>query len=244
MTSLSLIEGCNSPLHSLENSHNYTTIMSTFPPLKWTDKLSKPIRRSKPISESFAPITLRNGLNFLPLLNSTITPPDICSSTKVSPFSLMLGYEPCTYPPLRKTILPALENCLSLLEEAWKEALTAHDSTCWIITEWSSQRFTPWKVGDKVWLEATHLHLHYLSRKLAPKCHGLFKITQVLSPLMYHLQYTSLPHGKSMMSSMPPFFPLIMRRMTWTQLLLTSSWYNWCQRRIWNWLDHSSLWQW
>ena len=40
------------------------------------------------------------------------------SSTKVSPFSLMMGFEPCSYPPLGKTFLPALENCLSSLEEA------------------------------------------------------------------------------------------------------------------------------
>ena len=55
------------------------------------------------------------------------------------------------------------------------------------MTEQFSQRFTPWKVGDKVWLEATHLHLHYPSKKLAPKHHGPFEITQVLSPLIYHL---------------------------------------------------------
>ena len=55
------------------------------------------------------------------------------------------------------------------------------------MTERSSQRFSPWKVGDKVWLEATHLCLHYPSKKLAPKCHDPFGITQVLSPLTYCL---------------------------------------------------------
>ena len=55
------------------------------------------------------------------------------------------------------------------------------------MTKCSSRRFTPWKVGDKVWLEATHLCLHYPSKKLAPKCHSPFEITQVLSPLTYHL---------------------------------------------------------
>ena len=50
------------------------------------------------------------------------------SSTKASPFSLMLGFEPRSYPLLGKMFLPALENCLSFLEEAQKEALVAHDS--------------------------------------------------------------------------------------------------------------------
>ena len=110
------------------------------------------------------------------------------SSMKTSPFSLLLGYKPHSYPLLRKTFLPALENCLSFLEEAQKEALAAHDSAHWIMTQQFSQRFTPWKVGDKVWLEATHLHLHYPSKKLTPKHHGPFKITQVLSPLTYCLR--------------------------------------------------------
>ena len=109
------------------------------------------------------------------------------SSTKVFPFSLMLGFEPCSYPLLGKTFLPALENCLSSLEEARKEALAAHNSAQRIMTERSSRRFTPWKVGDKVWLEATYLHLHYPSNKLTPKHHSPFEITQVLSPLTYHL---------------------------------------------------------
>ena len=52
----------------------------------------------------------------------------------------------------------------------------------------SSHRFIPWKVGDKVWLEATHLHLHYPSRKLASKCMGPFEISCVLSPLIYQLK--------------------------------------------------------
>ena len=51
--------------------------------------------------------------------------------------------------------------------------------------------FVPWKTGDKVWLEATNLRLHYPSRKLAPKRHGPFEIIQVLSPLMYKLQLPS-----------------------------------------------------
>ena len=53
--------------------------------------------------------------------------------------------------------------------------------------ERNTQSFSPWKVGDKVWLEATNLRLNYPSRKLAPKRQGPFKIAQVLSPLTYCL---------------------------------------------------------
>ena len=50
------------------------------------------------------------------------------SSTKVSPFSLILGYDPRIYPPLGKTFIPALENRLSSLDSARKEALAAHET--------------------------------------------------------------------------------------------------------------------
>ena len=53
--------------------------------------------------------------------------------------------------------------------------------------ERNTQNFSPWKVGNKVWLEATNLCLNYPSRKLAPKRQGPFEISQVLSPLTYHL---------------------------------------------------------
>ena len=57
---------------------------------------------------------------------------------------------------------------------------------------YTTQCFSPWKVGDKVWLEATHLRLQYPLQKLAPKQHGPFKIVQVLSPLTYQLRLLSI----------------------------------------------------
>ena len=48
-------------------------------------------------------------------------------------------------------------------------------------------KFIPWKGGDKVWLEGKNLHLHYPTKKLVPQREGPFKISQVVSPLAYHL---------------------------------------------------------
>ena len=74
------------------------------------------------------------------------------------------------------------------LEEAWKEALATYETAHQIMKKQSTRNFSPWKVGDKVWLEATNLHLHYPSWKLFPKKQGPFEISQVLLPLTYHLQ--------------------------------------------------------
>ena len=69
-----------------------------------------------------------------------------------SPFSLIYGYEPCSYPALGKTFLPALEEYLSQLDSAQKEALAAHESAQRLMASHTTQHFHPWKVGDKVWL--------------------------------------------------------------------------------------------
>ena len=53
---------------------------------------------------------------------------------------------------------------------------------------WVTSKFMPWKMGDKVWLEGKNLHLHYPTRKLVPRRKGPFEISQVISPLAYHLQ--------------------------------------------------------
>jgi hypothetical protein len=52
-------------------------------------------------------------------------------------------------------------------------------------------------LGQRVWLDAMNLKLPYGSVKLAPKRHGPFQITQVISPVAYRLalppQWTIYP---------------------------------------------------
>jgi Chromo (CHRromatin Organisation MOdifier) domain len=45
-----------------------------------------------------------------------------------------------------------------------------------------------YKLGNQVWLEATHLKLHYQKTKLAPKCYGPFVITKEISPVAYQIK--------------------------------------------------------
>jgi hypothetical protein len=54
------------------------------------------------------------------------------------------------------------------------------------------------KVGDRVWLATTHLRLQEAanaSRKLQPRYHGPYEITQVISPVAYRLNLP--PHYKA-----------------------------------------------
>ena len=110
------------------------------------------------------------------------------SSTQKSLFSLILGYKPRDYPKIGQTFLLSLEDRLTLLDQARNEALAAHDKSRQIMKEWITSKFTPWKVGDKVWLEGKNLRLHYPTRKLAPQREGPFEISHVISPLAYRLR--------------------------------------------------------
>ena len=108
-------------------------------------------------------------------------------STQKSPFSLILGYEPWDYPKIGQTFLPSLEDRLTLLEQARDEVLAAYEKAQQLMKEQVMTKFVPWKVGDKVWLEGKNLCLWYPTKKLAPRREGLFKVSQVISPLAYHL---------------------------------------------------------
>ena len=110
------------------------------------------------------------------------------SSTQRSPFSLILGYEPRAYPKIGQTFIPSLEERLSLLTQTRDEALAAHERTQQMMKEWITTKFTPWKVGDKVWLEGRNLRLHYPTKKLAPRWEGPFEISHIISPLAYRLR--------------------------------------------------------
>ena len=72
----------------------------------------------------------------------------------------MIGCEPWAYPPLGKTFLPNLESWLSNLSAAQDDAQAAHKVAQLKMKEQISSKFTPWKVGDKVWLKMTNLHMN------------------------------------------------------------------------------------
>ena len=55
---------------------------------------------------------------------------------------------------------------------------------------WAQSKSPPrtYQDGDLVWLEGRNLHLDRPAVKLAPKRHGPFKVTRVLSPITYQLE--------------------------------------------------------
>ena len=108
------------------------------------------------------------------------------SVTQRTPFSLMMGYEPWAYPPLGKTFLPNLESRLSNLSTTLDNAQAAHKLAQQKMKERITSKYTPWKIGDKVWLETTNLHMNR-PKKLQMKRTSPFEIKEVISCMAFRL---------------------------------------------------------
>jgi len=113
----------------------------------------------------------------------------IHSVTKQSLFYLMMEYEPKDIPlAFENTNTSTAEQRLKTLKEARNEASAAHKLTRQQMAEQSTQEFTPFEKGQKVWLDRRNLKIGYESRKLAPKREGPFEITEVMGPVIYCLK--------------------------------------------------------
>ena len=111
------------------------------------------------------------------------------SVTKTTPFHVIQGFTPKAIPDLvTMTDTPILSQRLRMINEVRREALAAHELARMHMTRHMTRKFTPFKTGDKVWLEATNLKVPNRSKKLSPKREGPFLIEKVLSPLTYRLQ--------------------------------------------------------
>src|SRR6266403_5337563 len=100
----------------------------------------------------------------------------------------MMGYDPQPLPlAVPKSELPSVEQRLSNLIKSREEAIASHELARQTMKQRITRSFTPFKKGDKVWLEAKNLNLGYDSKKLSPKRQGPFVISEVLGPVTYHL---------------------------------------------------------
>jgi hypothetical protein len=107
-------------------------------------------------------------------------------TTKQSPFKVLMGYKPKAEIADTPTSLPNLALCRDSWIEA-RENTTKYMKQAQQRWAQSKKEGRTFKTGDLVWLEGRNLHLDQPSAKLAPKRHGPFPITKVLSPITYQL---------------------------------------------------------
>jgi hypothetical protein len=107
-------------------------------------------------------------------------------TTRESPFMTLMGYNPRADRIDRPSPIPQVALRIQQFKEARERAqrmmIQAQQS-------WVKHRSIPkYKEGDLVWLEGRNLWTSQPTAKLAPKRHGPFKVTQVMSAVNYRLE--------------------------------------------------------
>jgi len=108
------------------------------------------------------------------------------STTKKTPYELILRYTPNIHQPNRVTSVPGITKRLEQIKEhrlAVQHTLKQAQQR--LIKE---TKYKPFNEGDKVWLEGTHLRLPYDTMKLAPRRYGPFEVAAKISDIAYRLK--------------------------------------------------------
>lgn len=90
--------------------------------------------------------------------------------TKHTPFQIMMGYQPRTISidsPM--THVPAAQEHLEVLKKIWSEVEATLELSQRKMAQRGKGNQLTFAIGDKVWLENTHLWTRYPYQKLTPK---------------------------------------------------------------------------
>jgi hypothetical protein len=109
-------------------------------------------------------------------------------STGYAPSKLLIRWEPPLTP--RQTN-PSNNQLAERTVEQLKQHRTLTTSALNQLANNKAPKEANYKQGQQVWLEAKNLALPYGTIKLAPRRHGPFRITKIISPVVYKLE---LPH--------------------------------------------------
>ena len=107
------------------------------------------------------------------------------TTTGLLPNQILLGYDLSLIPSGSPTSNNDLvKKHMETLLEKRAQAIDAINQSA----KKDQEGIAKYKLGDQVWLEATHLKLHYQKTKLAPKRYGPFVIMKEISPVAYQIK--------------------------------------------------------
>ncbi|KAK3505817.1 hypothetical protein QTP70_003921, partial [Hemibagrus guttatus] len=116
----------------------------------------------------------------------------IHSSTGLTPFQCMLGYQPPLFPWSGElSDVPAVEEWYRRSQEVWERAHVRLQRAVRRQRIQANRRHRPhpsYQVGQMVWLSTRNLRLKLPCLKLSPKFIGPFKIVRQVNPVAYRLR--------------------------------------------------------
>lgn len=117
------------------------------------------------------------------------------SATGLSPFHGCLGYQPPLFPSQdSESNVPSVRAFIQRAERTWRGVRSALCKTRSRTRRAANKRCVKsprYIVGQRVWLSTLNLPLQSMSRKLAPKFIGPFRILKVLRPVSVKLKLSS-----------------------------------------------------
>jgi Integrase zinc binding domain/Chromo (CHRromatin Organisation MOdifier) domain len=103
-------------------------------------------------------------------------------------FEIIQGESPKALPLMyENTKFPSIDNKIKQMMTDRDEALAAHELARARMAERRRNMFTPFTVGQKVWLDTRNMKTNY-HKKMAPKQEGPFEVEEVLGPVTYWLK--------------------------------------------------------
>ncbi|KAK3544599.1 hypothetical protein QTP86_017645 [Hemibagrus guttatus] len=116
----------------------------------------------------------------------------IHSSTGLTPFQCVLGYQPPLFPwSGEPSNVPVMEEWSRLSQEVWEHAHVRLQRAVRRQSIQANRRcrpHPPYRVGQRVWLFTRNLKLKLPCCKLSPKFIGPFGIVRQVNPVCYRLQ--------------------------------------------------------
>jgi transposase InsO family protein len=109
------------------------------------------------------------------------------ATTKKAPFELIMGHIPRVHQTTHTSTSPSVETRLQNVTEVRQQVAEAIRRSQELVTHIPT-RFTPYCVGDKVWLDAKNLNTSHPSAKLGPKQYGPFLVTAAISRMSFCLK--------------------------------------------------------
>jgi hypothetical protein len=110
------------------------------------------------------------------------------STTKKSPFELIIGFIPRAHQVLQTHEVSKLAEQSTYINKLQLVAQTAIKKAQKLMTKQQEKNFTLYKSGDKVWLKGTNITMTHSASKLAPRWHKPFEITNMISKVVYKLK--------------------------------------------------------